>query len=60
MTLAAAAYRDYFTPWIAMAAAHVRAEAAIITRNGFTVDFAIAIPHLPIGGGRSVFLTNVF
>jgi hypothetical protein len=39
--------RDYFRPWIAMAAAHVKAAAAIIKRNGFTADFsdfAIAIP----------------
>jgi hypothetical protein len=42
-----------------MAAANVRAEAAIITRSGFTADFAIAIPS-----GRQqacgIFLTNVF
>ena len=30
----------YDRPWIAMNAAHVRAEAAISTRNGLTVDFA--------------------
>jgi hypothetical protein len=30
----------YFRPCIAMNAAHVRAEAAITTRNGFTVDLA--------------------
>jgi len=38
---------DYFRPWIAMAAAHVKAAPAIIKRNGFTADFsdfAIAIP----------------
>jgi hypothetical protein len=31
---------DYFRPCIAMNAAHVRAEAAITTRSGFTVDLA--------------------
>jgi hypothetical protein len=30
----------YDRPWIAMNAAHVRAEAAISARNGLTVDFA--------------------
>ena len=50
---------DYFRPWIAMAEAHDKAEAAIITRNGFTVDFAIPIPHLPIGEA-AYFSTNVF
>jgi hypothetical protein len=38
----------YDRPWIAMNAAHVRAEAAISTRNGLTVDFAdfaIATPR---------------
>jgi hypothetical protein len=38
---------DYFRPWIAMAAAHVKAAAAIIMSNGFTGDFSdfgIVIP----------------
>jgi hypothetical protein len=50
----------YFRPWIAMAAAHVKAEAAIITRNGFTVDLAITNPSSPDWRGCSVFVTNVF
>ena len=31
---------SYFRPCIAMNAVHVSAEAAIITRSGFTVDLA--------------------
>ena len=37
----------FYTPWILIAAANARAEAAIITRSGFTADFAdfaIAVP----------------
>jgi hypothetical protein len=37
----------FYRPWIVMAAANARAEAAIITRSGFTADFAdfaIAVP----------------
>jgi len=42
-----------------MAAAHVKTEAAIITRNGFTVDFAFANPSSPNWRDASVVLTNV-
>jgi hypothetical protein len=35
-----AGFCDYLRPCIAMNAAHVSAEAAIITRSGFTVDLA--------------------
>jgi hypothetical protein len=31
--------------WIAINAAHIRAQPAIITRNGIAVDFSIAIPR---------------
>jgi len=42
--------RSYFRPWITMNAAHVRAEAAISTKNGFKVDFAdFAIGSKPDG-----------
>jgi hypothetical protein len=37
----------FYRPWTVMAAANARAEAAIITRSGFTADFAdfaIAVP----------------
>jgi hypothetical protein len=37
----------FYRPWIVMAAVNARAEAAIITRSGFTADFAdfaIAVP----------------
>jgi hypothetical protein len=37
----------FYTPWIVMATANARAEAATITRSGFTADFAdfaIAVP----------------
>jgi hypothetical protein len=37
----------FYRLWIVMAAANARTEAAIITRSGFTVDFAdfaIAVP----------------
>jgi hypothetical protein len=35
----------FYRLWIVMAAANARAEAAIITRSGFTVDFAdFAVP----------------
>jgi hypothetical protein len=43
-----------------MAEAHDKAEAAIITRNGLTVDFAITNPSSPDWRGCGVFLTNVF
>jgi hypothetical protein len=36
---------DYFRPCIAMNAAHVRAEAAITTRSGFTVDLVAIASH---------------
>jgi hypothetical protein len=37
----------FYRPWIVMAVANARTEAAIITKSGFTTDFAdfaIAVP----------------
>jgi hypothetical protein len=52
---------DYFRPCIAMNAAHVSAEAAIITRSGFTVDladFAIASQLSMVPGEAMTELVN--
>jgi hypothetical protein len=49
-------YRHYSSPWIAMNAAHVRTDAAISTRNGFTVDFAISLNRVVQTAVCGVFL----